>query len=116
MSKTVFITGATSGIGQASAEIFAQNGFNLVICGRREDRLSQLKKQLGAKISIEYLVFDVRDKNKVLSQVESLPKEYRKIDILINKLHGAISRSNNGSNKDSTSFSKLFKSGVPFST
>lgn len=89
MNKTVFITGATSGIGQASAEIFAQNGYKVIICGRREDRLKQLKKQLGSKTSVEYLVFDVRDKDEVLAKIESLPTQFKQIDILINNAGNA---------------------------
>lgn len=89
MSKTVFITGATSGIGQASAEIFAQNKYKLIICGRREDRLKQLKRQLGAKTSVEYLVFDVRDKKEVFDQIDSLPPDFKQVDILINNAGNA---------------------------
>jgi 3-hydroxy acid dehydrogenase/malonic semialdehyde reductase len=89
MSKTVFITGATSGIGRASAEIFAKNGYTLIICGRREDRLKQLKQKLGADALIEYLAFDVRDKEAVKRQIESLPTAYKKIDILINNAGNA---------------------------
>lgn len=89
MDKTVFITGATSGIGRASAEIFANNNYRLVICGRREDRLKELKKQLGAKTKVEYLVFDVRDRDEVFKQIESLPENFKSIDILINNAGNA---------------------------
>ena len=58
MGKTVFITGATSGIGLASAEIFAANGYYLVICGRRKDRLDELESQLGKSTRIASLIFD----------------------------------------------------------
>ena len=89
MSETVFITGATSGIGRASAEIYAQNKYKLIICGRRENRLKQLKKQLGVNTSIEYLVFDVRDKDEIFRQVESLPADFNQVDILINNAGNA---------------------------
>jgi len=89
MEKTVFITGATSGIGKASAEIFAQNGFNLVICGRRADRLNQLKEKLNSKANVECLVFDVRDKDEVFSKINSLPEAFKQIDILINNAGNA---------------------------
>lgn len=89
MSKTVFITGATSGIGRASAEIFAKNQYKLVICGRREDRLKQLKETLGRFTEIEYLVFDVRDKEEVFLKIESLPDSFKQIDILINNAGNA---------------------------
>ena len=89
MEKTVFITGATSGIGKASAEIFAQNGFNLVICGRRADRLNQLKEKLNSKANVECLVFDVRDKDEVFAKINSLPEAFKQIDILINNAGNA---------------------------
>ena len=89
MKKTVFITGATSGIGLASAEIFAANGYNLVICGRRRDRLDELKSQLGGSTRIASLIFDVRDKAAVKEQVDSLSPDFRNIDILINNAGNA---------------------------
>ncbi|MCL4170401.1 UNVERIFIED_CONTAM: hypothetical protein GTU68_024811, partial [Idotea baltica] len=89
MEKTVFITGATSGIGRATAEIFAQNGNKLILCGRREKRLQQLKKDLKSHADIHYLTFDVRDKKAVFNQVESLPKEFKNIDVLINNAGNA---------------------------
>jgi len=89
MEKTVFITGATSGIGLASAEIFAANGYNLVICGRRKNRLDELKSQLGERTRIASLIFDVRDKAAVKEQVDSLPPEFKDIDILINNAGNA---------------------------
>ncbi len=89
MNKTVFITGATSGIGLASAEIFAASGYNLVICGRRKDRLDELKSQLEESSRIVSLVFDVRDKVEVKEQVNSLPQEFKDIDILINNAGNA---------------------------
>lgn len=89
MNKTVFITGATSGIGLASAQIFAKNKFNLIICGRREDRLSKLKQELSTGTNVESLVFDVRDKNKVIRQIESLSDKFKDIDILINNAGNA---------------------------
>ena len=89
MSKTVFITGATSGVGRASAKIFAQNNYKLILCGRRKDRLKELKEKLGAETGVEYLVFDVRDKEEVFNQVDSLSPEFKKIDILINNAGNA---------------------------
>lgn len=89
MSKTVFITGATSGIGLASAEIFAKNGYNLVICGRRKNRLDKLKEKLSKSTKISSLAFDVRDKLEVQSQISSLTIEFKNIDILINNAGNA---------------------------
>lgn len=89
MSKTVFITGATSGIGMATAQLFAQQKFRLVLCGRRQERLSQLQNELGAITEVTTLQFDVRDKEAVFSAVESLPSGFKEIDILINNAGNA---------------------------
>lgn len=89
MSKTVFITGATSGIGKASAEIFASNNYRLVICGRREDRLKEFSEKLQNQTDVEYLVFDVRNRDEVLSKIASLPEDFKNIDILINNAGNA---------------------------
>jgi 3-hydroxy acid dehydrogenase / malonic semialdehyde reductase len=88
MGKTVFITGATSGIGLACAELFAQADYRLIICGRRNERLLQFKEK-HAKKSIHHLVFDVRNKTEVLREVSSLPAEFRQVDILINNAGNA---------------------------
>jgi len=88
MSKTVFITGATSGIGLACAEIFVQSNFNLIICGRREERLLQFKKE-HPKANINHLVFDVRNNDEVVKQLSQLPQEFKQIDILINNAGNA---------------------------
>jgi len=80
------ITGATSGIGKASAEIFAKNGYDLIITGRRKDRLQsiaeKLKKQF--KIKVHTLCFDVRNAEEVTSNIASLPAEFKNIDVLLN--------------------------------
>jgi 3-hydroxy acid dehydrogenase / malonic semialdehyde reductase len=88
MGKTVFITGATSGIGLACAEMFAQADYRLIICGRRNERLLQFKEKHSKK-SIHHLVFDVRNKTEVLREVSSLPAEFRQVDILINNAGNA---------------------------
>ena len=87
--KTAFITGATSGIGKATAEKFAEAGMNLVICGRRMERLQALKTELGKKVNIHALQFDVRDKNAVQLAVDTLPDDFKNIDILINNAGNA---------------------------
>lgn len=89
MKKTVFITGATSGIGKASAERLADEGFRLIICGRRIDRLKELKEELSGKTDVFILNFDVRNKDAVNEAVSTLPKEFSEIDILINNAGNA---------------------------
>ncbi len=86
MNKTVLITGATSGIGLACAHIFAKSNYNLVITGRREERLENIKIELGQKYDIEInvLSFDIRRKNSVFEAIEKLKNEKINIDILVN--------------------------------
>ncbi|PIB31379.1 NAD(P)-dependent oxidoreductase [Maribacter sp. 4U21] len=89
MNETVFITGATSGIGKATAELFANHKFKLILCGRRQERLVHLKEQLGALTTVHTLNFDVRDKDAVKKAIDSLPEEFSKISILINNAGNA---------------------------
>ncbi|MFK8038322.1 MAG: SDR family NAD(P)-dependent oxidoreductase [Crocinitomicaceae bacterium] len=85
MRKTVLITGATSGIGKASAYIFAENGHNLIITGRRQNRLNTLAIELKTfGIEVLPLSFDIRDKASVKKHLSDLPAEWQTIDILIN--------------------------------
>ncbi|WP_422349420.1 SDR family NAD(P)-dependent oxidoreductase [Flagellimonas sp.] len=88
-SKTVLITGATSGIGKATAELLAKNGFNLVLCGRRTDRLDQLRNTLGERTEVHTLTFDVRNREEVFKALESLPQDFCQIDVLINNAGNA---------------------------
>ncbi|WP_421750647.1 SDR family NAD(P)-dependent oxidoreductase [Croceimicrobium sp.] len=87
--KTVFITGATSGIGKACAERFARENYRLVLCGRREERLAELEKQLTAFTEIHCLSFDVRNAEAAANAIASLPADFQKIDILINNAGNA---------------------------
>jgi len=87
MEKTVFITGASSGIGRATTELLAGKGYRIVACGRREQRLAALKEEWGEKLHT--LAFDVRDRDAVFSAVESLPPDFREVDILINNAGNA---------------------------
>ena len=87
--KTALITGATSGIGKATASAFAREGINLILCGRREERLAELKKELSKRVAVHTLSFDVRDKEVVFEKINSLPEKFQKIDILINNAGNA---------------------------
>lgn len=89
MNKTALVTGASSGIGKATAIALAHAGFNLIICGRRKEALQELKDKLQEKVKIHNLQFDVRNKEEVFSAIESLPQEFSQIDVLINNAGNA---------------------------
>jgi len=89
MKKTALITGATSGIGRATAHEFAKNGINLILCGRRQERLETIQKALGRHTNVHILNFDVRDKVAVFDAIENLPEDFKNIDILINNAGNA---------------------------
>ena len=79
MNKFVFITGGTSGFGEACAHIFAQNGWNIILTGRRTDRLEKVSKELISKytIKVETLCFDVRELNEVNRAIDSLSENVK---------------------------------------
>ena len=87
--KTVLITGATSGIGLATARAFAGGNYRLVLCGRRAERLKALETDLGKETEVQTLNFDVRDKQKVFDAIASLPDPFATVDILINNAGNA---------------------------
>ena len=87
--KTVFITGATSGIGKATAELLAKQGHKIIICGRRTSVLEQLKSELSLFTEIFSLNFDVRNREEVENAIQSLPDDWKNIDILINNAGNA---------------------------
>lgn len=86
-NTTILITGASSGIGKATAELFAKNGARLILCGRRQERLDQLKDSLNTEVHL--LNFDVRDRTAVFKAIESLPSQWKQIDVLINNAGNA---------------------------
>jgi NADP-dependent 3-hydroxy acid dehydrogenase YdfG len=86
--KTAFVTGASSGIGRATAVALAAAGFRLVVAGRRRERLEALAAELGA-VPVHILTFDVCDRGAVNAAVASLPAEFQAIDVLINNAGGA---------------------------
>ncbi len=85
MNKIVLITGATSGIGLACARKFAENGDKLILTGRNESRLTEIKKELSEKgADVLTLVFDVRDREMARKCISELPSEWQRIDVLVN--------------------------------
>ncbi len=87
MKKTIFITGATSGIGKSTAYLFARNGYNLILTGRRAERLETIKTDLENKFQseVQILCFDVRSQNEVKNAIDSIDKNrFPTVDILLN--------------------------------
>ena len=86
------ITGATSGFGRATAEQFARNGFDIIITGRRKERLDELEKELLSlgKIRVLSLNFDVRNREEVANVISKLPEEWKAIEILVNNAGLAV--------------------------
>lgn len=89
MAKTALITGATSGIGKATAQALAKEGFRLILCGRRQERLQDLQQDLSTVTDVHILSFDVSDRHAVHRAIASLPTEFSAIDILINNAGNA---------------------------
>lgn len=87
-----FITGATSGLGKATAALFAKNGYNIVITGRREGRLQELEKHLKATHNVDVLPlhFDVRVLSEVKKAIASLTENWKKVDVLVNNAGLAV--------------------------
>ncbi len=103
MSKIALITGATAGIGEACARLFARENYNLILLARRVDRLDALAKELSDahNIKVETCVADVRDKASV-EQLQSLPDEWKRVDVLINNagLSRGLEPINSGDTED----------------
>lgn len=87
--RIALITGATSGIGQATAQMLARNGFNLIICGRRKERLEKLQHELSLLTEACALTFDVRNLAEVENAWSSLPEQWKDVDVLINNAGNA---------------------------
>ncbi len=94
MTKTILITGATAGFGKATAEQFAAAGWNCIITGRRQDRLTELAQTLKNKYAVDiYTVcFDVQNREEVFTAINSLPVEWQSIDVLLNNAGLALGR------------------------
>jgi 3-hydroxy acid dehydrogenase / malonic semialdehyde reductase len=87
--RIVFLTGTTSGIGEATAKLLARQNFNLILCGRRRDRLEELEAELSSLTEVTTLSFDVRDQPAVKAAIDSLPDKWKKVDVLINNAGNA---------------------------
>ncbi len=92
MDKITLITGATSGIGEATALLLAQNNYNLILTGRRTERLTLLKEKILLKTNVEVMTlnFDIRNFNETKTAIDNLPEQWRKIDVLINNAGLAV--------------------------
>jgi NADP-dependent 3-hydroxy acid dehydrogenase YdfG len=91
MNRTIMVTGATAGFGMATAILFAKNGDNIIITGRRKERLDELEKELlSLKVKVLSLNFDVRNRNEVESVITSLPADWKNIDVLVNNAGLAV--------------------------
>ena len=84
MKGTVLITGATSGFGKACARRFAEEGWGLILVGRRKNRLSVLQGELGGKTPLHILELDVRNQESVMTRLTDLPEKFSEIDVLVN--------------------------------
>lgn len=86
MRKTVLITGATAGIGKATARIFAKRGYDLIITGRRKERLKAIKAKYQAKYAgeVTILAFDITDKSAVKKALSSVKSKLKQVDVLVN--------------------------------
>ncbi|KPM49179.1 SDR family NAD(P)-dependent oxidoreductase [Jiulongibacter sediminis] len=85
--KTALVTGASSGIGRATALAFDKMGIQLILCGRRIEKLQELQSKLNVKSTI--LTFDVSNKEEVINAIDSIPEDFEKIDILVNNAGNA---------------------------
>jgi NADP-dependent 3-hydroxy acid dehydrogenase YdfG len=92
MNRIALITGATSGIGRATAVTMAQNNFDIIITGRRKELLEDLAKEIKSKSSgkVHILHFDVRNKEEVDKAIDSLPQDWQNIDVLVNNAGLAV--------------------------
>lgn len=92
MSQIALITGGTSGIGLETAKALASIGYNIIIVGRREERLIKVSNELinNQKVKVKYLVLDIRDRDSVSNSISSLPDEWKNIDVLVNNAGLAV--------------------------
>jgi len=91
MKPIALVTGATAGIGRACAEILARNNYNLIITGRRQERLDSLAENIrtGPGSEVRILCFDLRDRQATEQMLHSLPEEWKAVEVLVNNAGGA---------------------------
>lgn len=113
MNKTILVTGATSGFGKAIAEKFAANSWNVIITGRRKDRLETIASNLKKSYNINTLalVFDVQNKEAVFNAINNLPEEWKQIDVLVNNAGLALGR-DSFENADLNDWETMFDTNV----
>lgn len=101
-NRIALITGATSGIGEATARLLSLNNFDLILCGRRKERLQKLADELSTSTRVFTLSFDVRDQRETATQIASLPDDWKTIDVLVNNAGNAhgLDSIQNGSLED----------------
>lgn len=87
--RIAFVTGATSGIGEATARLLAASNFDLILCGRRQDRLEKLTRELSVTTRVTSLSFDIRNYDDVKRSIASLPADWKDIDVLVNNAGNA---------------------------
>ena len=87
--RIALITGATSGIGEATAQLLASQAVDLILCGRRTERLAAMQEALAAQTAVHTLAFDVRDRHAVEEAINALPERWKQVDILINNAGNA---------------------------
>src|SRR5437879_5573571 len=87
--RIALITGATSGIGEATARLLSKNNFKLILCGRRGDRLKKLASEFSSSTEITTLEFDVRDQRVITKAIQSLTEEWKSVDVLVNNAGNA---------------------------
>ena len=94
MSKIILITGASSGLGKATAEKFAAEGWNIILTARRKEKLAVVVNDIEKKYGVKTLslIFDVQDKKAVFEHLENLPKEWQAINVLLNNAGLALGR------------------------
>ena len=94
MKKTILVTGASSGIGQATAIALAKAGHRLIICGRRAEKLEETANEFPAGTELQKLIFDVADRAAMEAAIDSLPDAWQAIDVLVNNAGNAHGLSN----------------------